>query len=185
MKTATKKSWTERKLMSLPKIGHKYELIDGGLVMVPAGFEHEIIGVRLIVALGKFVSDNKLGVVCGPDLGYWMKSGNLRCPDVSFINKKRLQKFKKLPRGFLQGSPDLAVEILSPSDTIETIHGKITEYFENNTKLAWVINPEDRTVLIYHSPNPDKILTDKDTLNGEEILKGFSFPIAELFAKLV
>ena len=92
---------------------------------------------------------------------------------------------QKLPRGFIQGSPDLAVEILSPSDTTESIHGKSTEYFENDTKLAWVINPEDRTVLIYHSPNPDKILTVKDTLNGEEILKGFSFPVAELFAKIV
>lgn len=105
--------------------------------MVPAGFEHEYIGVKLIVALENFVSRKKLGAVFGSGMGYWMKSENRGSPDVSFINRERLHKFNRMPKGFFKGSPDLAVEILSTSDTVERVHGKIVEYFENDTKLVW------------------------------------------------
>lgn len=182
--TITKKTWTEQELMSLPKEGYKYELIQGELIMGPAGIEHEEIGANLLTALRRFVSERKLGIVCGSSAGYWMKSGNLRSPDVSFIRKERLQGYKRPPKGFFQGSPDIAIEILSPTDTVEGLHGKIVEYFENDTKLAWVVNPEEQTVLIYHSPQPSKLLTKNDLLDGEEILKGFTFPIAELFAEI-
>ncbi|MEP9412453.1 MAG: Uma2 family endonuclease [Candidatus Brocadia sp.] len=181
---ATKKIWTEKELMSLPKEGYKCELIQGKLVMGPAGIEHEEIGANLLTALRSFVSERKLGIVCGSSAGYWMKSGNLRSPDVSFIRKERLQGYKRPPKGFFKGSPDIAIEILSPTDTVESLHGKIVEYFENDTKLAWVVNPEEQTVLIYHSPQPSKLLTKNDLLDGEEILKGFTFPIAELFAEI-
>ncbi len=182
--TITKKAWTERELMSLPKEGYKYELIQGELVMGPAGIEHEEIGANLLTALRKFVSERKLGIVCGSSAGYWMKSGNLRSPDVSFIRKERLQGYKRPPKGFFKGSPDIAIEILSPTDTVESLHGKIVEYFENDTKLAWVVNPEEQIVLVYHSPQPVKLLTKKDLLDGGEVLKGFFFPIAELFAEI-
>lgn len=182
--TTTKKTWTEQELMSLPKEGYKYELIQGELVMGPAGIEHEEIGAHLLTALRKFVSERKLGIVCGSSAGYWMKSGNLRSPDVSFIRKERLQGYKRPPKGFFKGSPDIAIEILSPTDTIESLHGKIVEYFENDTKLAWVVNPEEQTVLVYRSPQPRKLLTKNDLLDGEEVLKGFTFPIAELFAEI-
>lgn len=113
-----------------------------------------------------------------------MKSGNLRSPDVSFIRKERLQGCKRPPKGFFKGSPDIAIEILSPTDTIESLHGKIVEYFENDTNLAWVVNSEEQTVLVYRSPQPRKLLTKNDLLDGEEVLKGFTFPIAELFAEI-
>lgn len=185
METIIEKTWTEKMIMSLPKNGNKYELINGEFIMGPAGFKHEVIGANILFALKKFVSEHKLGIVCGSSAGYWMKSGNLRSPDVSFIGKERLQKFEELPEGFFQGSPDLAVEILSPSDTIEGIHGKITEYFENDTKLVWIVNPKERTILIYRFlSHPDKLLTDKDVLDGGEVLKNFSLPVAEIFVEL-
>lgn len=177
----TTKNWTEKMIMSIPKNGYKYELINGEYIMVPAGFEHEVIIVRISAVLAKFVYENKLGFVCGSDLGCWMKSENLRCPDVSFISKGRLPKSVRLPKGFFKGSPDLAVEVLSPSDTIEGVHGKIVEYFGNDTKLAWIVNPEEQTVTVYRSPCPHKLLTNKDTLDGEDILDGFSVPVAALF----
>ncbi|MEP9411804.1 MAG: Uma2 family endonuclease [Candidatus Brocadia sp.] len=110
--------------MSLPKDGYKHELINGEFTMVLAGFEHEYVGVKLIAALENFVSRKKLGAVFGSGMGYWMKSENLRSPDVSFISRERLQKFNRMPKGFFKGSPDLAVEILSLSDTVEGMHGK-------------------------------------------------------------
>jgi len=182
--TLAKKLWTEEELLSLPDNGNKYELINGELSMVPTGIEHEDIGATLLAALKRHVSEHKLGVVCGSSTGYWMKSGNLRSPDVSFISKARLKGHKRPPKGFFRGSPDLAVEILSPSDTVENLHGKIVEYFENDTTLAWIINPEEQVVMVYHSPRPDKILAGNDTLQGEEVLRGFTFPVAELFADI-
>lgn len=182
--TVAKKIWTEKELMSLPENGYKHELINGELVMVPAGMEHENIVIKLSAALERFVSERKLGAVFGSNAGYRMKSGNLRSPDVSFISKKRLQGFKRPPKGFFKGSPDLAVEILSPSDTIEILHDKMVEYFENDTKLVWVINPEEQIVLVYHSPRPDKLLRSSDILHGEDICTGFTFPVSELFVEL-
>ena len=182
--TVTKKTWTEKELLSLPKNGHKHELIHGELIMVPAGMEHENIVIKLSAVLEKFVSEHKLGSVFGSNAGYWMKSGNLRSPDVSFISKKRLQGFKRPPKGFFKGSPDFATEILSPSDTMENLHEKIVEYFENDTKLLWVINPEEQFVLVYHSPRHEKLLRGSDILNGEDIFTGFTFPVSELFVEL-
>ena len=182
--TVAKKIWTEKELMSLPENGYKHELINGELVMVPAGMEHENIVIKLSAALERFVSEHKLGAVFGSNAGYWMKSGNLRSPDVSFISKKLLQGFKRPPKGFFKGSPDLAVEILSPSDTMENLHEKIFEYFENDTKLVWVVNPEEQVILVYHSPRPDKLLRGSDILSGEDIFTGFTFPVSELFVEL-
>lgn len=182
--TVVKKTWTEKELMALPNNGNKYELINGELIMGPTGIEHEDIGARLLAALERFVLEHKLGIMCGSSAGYRMKSGNLRSPDVSFISKKRLQGFKRPPKGFFKGSPDLAVEILSPSDTVENLHEKIVEYFENDTKLVWVINPEEQVILVYHSPRPDKLLAGSDILNGEDIFTGFTLPVSELFVEL-
>src|SRR5437867_160115 len=115
------KVWTEEELMALPDDGRKYELVQGEIVVSNAGIEHEFIGVCLIIPLGSFVRQWKLGVVCGSSAGFWMKSGNLRSPDVSFIAKARLQGLRYAPKKFFEGAPDLVVEILSPSDTVESL----------------------------------------------------------------
>jgi len=185
MQTETgKKVWTEKELMALPDDGNKYELVNGDLVMTPTGIEHEDIGARLTSALTRFVIEHKVGVVCGSSAGYWMKGGNLRSPDVSFIAKERLAGLKRPPKTFFGGAPDLAVEILSPEDTVERLHEKIVEYFENGTQLVWVVNPEEQTVLVYHTPQPDKLLRTGDELDGENVIPGFSMPVGELFAEL-
>ncbi|ODS30021.1 MAG: hypothetical protein SCARUB_04876 [Candidatus Scalindua rubra] len=182
--TVAHKEWTEESLMSLPDNGNKYELVKGKLKMNPAGFEHESIGLRLGGALERFVRENKLGIVCGSSAGYWMKSGNFRSPDVSFVGKDRLKGFKRLPKGFLKGAPNLAVEILSPSDTVEELHEKVVEYFDNGSQLVWVVNPEEQIVLVYHSQQPEKLLRKGDNLDGENIVSGFSLPVSDLFTEL-
>ncbi len=177
------KVWTETELMALPDDGRKYELVEGEIVVSNAGIEHEFIGARLIILLGGFVLRNKLGVVCGSSAGYWMKSGNLRSPDVSFIAKERLQGLRHAPKKFFQGAPDLVVEILSPSDSVEALHQKIVEYFESGARLIWVLNPAEETVLVYHSPQPDRLLRTGDSIDGEDVVPGFSMPLSELYAE--
>jgi len=181
------KIWTDLELMTLPDDGNKYELVDGELVMSNSGLEHGWIAAILVSALYSFVVPRKLGVILDSSTAFTMKTGNKRSPDVSFLSKDRLQGLKKLPKGFGQGAPDLAVEILSPSNTTSEIHGKIVEYFENGTKLIWVINPEEEYVLMYkynfENTTPDRLLISVDSLSGEEILPEFTFPVANLFPK--
>lgn len=183
MDTAVKnRIWTDDELLALPQDGNKREVIQGDLVVSPAGIEHEDIGVRLILALGAFVKAHKLGIVVGSSAGYWMKNRDFVSPDVSFIAKGRLQGQKRPPKKFLDGAPDLAIEVLSPSDTVEALHDKIVDYFNNGCRLVWVINPEERVALVYHSAQPDQLLRAEDRLSGEDVVPGFSLPVNELFA---
>lgn len=179
-----KKGWTEEELMSLPDDGNKYELVDEELVMSNAGMEHGYIAGIINIRLGSFVYEQRLGIIFDSSTGFRMKKGNLRAPDVAFVAKERLQGLRRPLKGFFQGSPDLAVEIFSPTDRIEGIHNKMVEYFEHQTRLVWAVNPLEETVLVYHSPQPDKMLRAGDTLDGAEIVPGFSLAIAELFAEL-
>jgi Uma2 family endonuclease len=182
--TSERKIWTDEEFMALPREGRRYELVDGALVVMSnSGLEHGEIGLLLGGKLIFYVREQKLGGAFDSSTGFRMKSGNIRSPDVSFISKDRLQGLKRPPKGFFEGAPDLAIEVLSPSNTLEEIHNKIVEYFANGTRLVWVINPQEYYVLVYHSPTPDGFLRVGDRLDGETIVPGFTFPIAELFAE--
>jgi Uma2 family endonuclease len=177
-----KKVWTDEEFMALSKDGHRYELLNGELVdMGNSGMEHGYVACILVARLTTFVQQNKLGAVCDSSTAFTLNNGNKRSPDVSFVSKERLKGLKRPPRGFFEGSPDLAVEILSPSNTVEEIHDKIVEYFDNDTRLVWVIHPDEKYVLVYHSPEPDRLLRPQDVLEGEAIIPGFSMSVAELF----
>jgi Uma2 family endonuclease len=182
-KQATEKQvWTDEEFMSLPKDGHRYELVNGELTdMGNSGMEHGGIGSFLGGLLAIYVRRHKLGAVCDSSTAFSLKNGNKRSPDISFVAKERLKGLKRPPRGFFQGSPDLAVEILSPNNTVEEIHEKIVDYFENDTHLVWVIHPDEKYVLVYHASEPDRFLRPQDPLEGEEVVSGFSMTVAELF----
>lgn len=145
--------------------------------------EHGEIAAFLGGVLALHVRRNRLGTVCDSSTAFTLKSGNKRAPDIAFVSKSRLQGLRRPPRGFFVGSPDLAVEILSPGNTVEETHNKIVEYFANDTRLVWVVHPEEKFVLAYHTSEPDTFLRSPDALSGEDIVPGFSLPAAELFAE--
>ena len=180
------KIWTDAEFMALNRDGHRYELVNGELMdMGNSGAKHGYIAVILSAALFNSVSTRKLGAIFDSSTAFKMKSGNKRSPDVSFMAKERLQGLDDLPDGFLEGAPDLAVEILSPSNTVEEIHNKLVEYFDNGSRLVWVIHPKEQYVLVYRSAQePDRLLKSADSLDGEDIVPGFTLPVAELFQKL-
>ncbi|MGV0028654.1 Uma2 family endonuclease [Phormidesmis priestleyi] len=186
MEVLEEKVWTDEAFMALSKDGHRYELVNGELVdMGNSGALHGYVCSLLLAALMGFVLPNKLGVILDSSTAFKMKNGNKRSPDISFFAKERLQGMTELPSGFLDGAPDLAVEVLSPSNTVEEIDGKIVEYFENGTRLVWVINPNQHYILVYRSAQePDRLLKSVDSLEGEEVIPGFSFPVANLFQPL-
>ncbi|TAD88169.1 MAG: Uma2 family endonuclease [Oscillatoriales cyanobacterium] len=172
--------------MALNRDGHRYEIVNGELIdMGNSGAKHGYVCSILMILLGGYVHIQKLGAMFDSSTAFKMKSGNKRSPDVSFMAKERLQGLDDIPDGFLEGAPDLAVEILSPSNTVAEIHDKLVEYFENGSRLVWVINPKEKYVLVYRSSQePDRLLKSTDSLDGEEIVSGFTLPVAELFQKL-
>ena len=176
---------TDEEFMALPDDGDRYEVIDGELVNVGnSGMEHGNIGIFLGGLIEIFVRQHKLGVACDSSTAFKMKGGNKRSPDISFVSKERLVGLKRLPKGFFDGAPDLVVEIISPDNTFEEIHNKIEEYFESGTRLLWVIHPDERYVLVYHSPQPDRLLRGDDVLDGEDVILNFQVAVSELFITL-
>ncbi len=181
-----KKTCTDEEFMALSRDGHRYELVNGELVdMGNSGAKHGYIAIILSSALFAVVMAQKLGALFDSSTAFNMKNGNKRSPDISFFAKERLQELDDLPTSFLDGAPDLAIEILSPTNTIEEINDKLVEYFENGSRLVWVINPSQHYVLVYRSSQePDRLLKSIDSLDGEEVVPGFTFPVANLFQKL-
>jgi Uma2 family endonuclease len=186
IETSEKKDWTDEAFMSLPEDGHRYEIVNGELVdMGNSGALHGYLCSLILTALMGYVLPKKLGVILDSSTAFKLKSGNRRSPDISFFAKERLQGMTELPAGFLEGAPDLAVEVLSPGNTVEEIHDKLVEYFENGTRLVWVIHPNERYVLVYRSAQePDRLLKSSDVLDGEEVIPGFLLPVADLFQPL-
>ncbi len=183
--TSEQKIITDEEFMALSEDGSHYELINGEVIdMGNSGMEHGNISAYLCGLIELYARSKKLGVTCDSSTAFNFKSGNKRSPDVSFVSKERLQGVKRLPKGYFQGSPDLAVEVISPNNTFEELHQKIVEYFDNGCCLVWVINPDEKTVLVYHKPQPDKLLNVTDNLDGEDILPGFTLSVSDLFMEL-
>ncbi len=180
-----KKVWTDEEFMALPD-GRRYEILNGELIdMGNSGAKHGYVCSLLVMALMSYILPKKLGVVLDSSTAFKMKSGNKRSPDVSFFAKERLHGLEELPSGLLEGAPDLTIEVLSPGNTIEEIDSKLVEYFENGARLVWVISPNQHYVLVYRSAQePDRLLKSIDSLDGEDVIPGFTFPVANLFQKL-
>ncbi len=178
------KVWTDEDLMNLPEVGGKYELVEGELILAATNFRHDTLVMRLGGLLDRFVREREVGVVAGPDMGCRMKNGNVRCPDVSFISGERARHYvDEDPDSFFEGSPDLVVEILSPSDKLDSTRRKAIEYFESGSHICWIVDPRDRTVLVLESNGSERLLTVADTLDGGTVLPGFSISISALLEK--
>lgn len=181
MPAAVAKMWTEEELLALPSDG-KHELVDGELVfMSPAGGFHGRVSSRLGGRLTVFVEDRGLGGVYDGQTGFWMKSGNLRAPDVSFVAQEKLDKLGASPEGFFKFAPDLAVEVLSPSESMKDMQGKIDDYFASGTRLVWVLIPRIKGARIFHERKRSKLLRADESLSGEDVVPGFSIRLSDLY----
>lgn len=179
-----KKVWTEEELQALPEDGYMHEVVDGELVMSPKNnWFHGRICTRLLVAISTFVNQHRLGAVLDSSTGFWMFNRNCRAPDISFVSIARLGVlgFKPREKRFFPGAPDLAVEILSPNNTRAEIDERLRDFFASGTQIAWVINPDMESVEVCHSLTQRKLIGAGGFLDGEHLLPGFQFPIADLF----
>ncbi len=174
---------TAEELFKMPHGNRRYELVKGELIeMSPAGGKHGVIALHLGALLDAFVRGRSLGVVCAAETGFILARNPdiVRAADVSFISKTRIPK-KGQPTGYWELAPDLAVEVISPSDPASEVQSKVVEYLSAGTRLVWVIDPESRTVTMYRSLANARVLTIKDVLDGADVLPGFSVAVSELF----
>ncbi|HLL91270.1 MAG TPA: Uma2 family endonuclease [Tepidisphaeraceae bacterium] len=176
-------AWTDAELMALPKDDGKRELLSGEIIVSPAGAHHGDVVLRLAGAIGIFARTRGLGVAFDGQTGFRMlDTADVFSPDVSFVSKERLRAAGGVPKNFFRGAPDLAVEVLSPGDSLKLIEEKLRQYFANGTRLAWVVSPTQQTVHVHRGLTPDRMLKAGDQIEGEEVLPGFAYPVADLFA---
>jgi Uma2 family endonuclease len=173
----TRPSITDQDLLRLPKDGRKYELVDGEIRVSPAGARHGRISLRLGAALLAFVREEGLGEVFDSSTGYRLPGGNVRSPDASFVSSKRLPR---VPEGFLELAPDLAVEVLSPEDSPRGVLDKVGEYLAAGVRLVWVIDPRTSRAVSYRSLTDIQEIGPDGTLEGGELLPGFRYPLSDL-----
>lgn len=182
MTIAAKKVWTDEELLAMPKDGYEREIVNGELIVSPAGPDHGVVIGNIFGPLQVYVAANKLGKVFDGQTGCRMSSGDLLSPDISFATNDRWLRYKQSGQTFFDGSPYLVIEVLSPSDTLGVTEDKIAQYFQNGARLAWIVQPRTQRVFVYHGPAADKMLTPADTLDGEDVAPGFRLPLESLFS---
>ena len=183
---ATKTRFTAEDLLRMPDDGVRRELVNGEIVeMPPPNFQHGYVAGKIYGALAESVRESRAGFVAVGDPGFRLALPDdperVRAPDVCFVSAERFPG-GKVPTKFVSGAPDLAVEVLSPSESAAEIHQKVRDYLEGGAKLVWLFSAEAKTVAVFRADGSGRFLTAKDTLTGEPLLPGFSLDLGEFFS---
>ena len=182
MATTGAKLMTAEELLQMPKDGYRYELVRGVLKkMAPAGHTHGKRGNRVNHSLSTHVYGNRLGEVYLAETGFILETepDHVRAPDVAFVRQERVEAAGD-GDGFFPGPPDLAIEVISPSDLLTDVYEKVEEWLAAGTLMVIVINPRNRTVSV-HTSESAVTLNEGDTLDGADVVPGWRLPIADIF----
>lgn len=181
--STTTRLMTADELLKLPRGRFRYELIKGELItMSPAGSEHGAIVVNMTVLLAQHVKANNLGIVFGAETGFKIAENpdTVLAPDVAFISRERIPE-SGIPKKYWPGAPDLAVEVLSPGDTIREVEQKIGQWLNAGALLVWTVNPKHRTVTVHRALKDSSTLSEDDELDGNDVVPGFRCRVSEIF----
>lgn len=150
--------------------------------MSPANNDHGYIEARIVSALQNFVASQRSGLVYGPSTGFRLDPENVLSPDASYASREWVQRSGTRPGEFFRGTPELAVEVISPSERRGQIRLKVEKYFACGTRLVWLVYPLKKRVDIYTSPDEMISKEANEVLDGGEVLPGFRLPLEEVFA---
>src|SRR5262245_22197475 len=174
------KQATVRDLLQMPKDGHIYELVDGAILVSPAGMRHGEVAGKILAIVATFLDKHPIGKVYTPDTGISLPNGNIRCPDVMFVRNQKLPDGKS-PEGFGELVPDLAIEVLSPNDSLKEVGRKIGEFLECGVPLVWLVDPKSETVTVYRSLSDTLKFTADQTITADPVLPEFSCQVSKFF----
>jgi Uma2 family endonuclease len=161
-----------------------FELVHGVLVEKEMGAYESLLASELIRQLGNFVKPRKLGTVLGEAGLLRLATGDVRIPDVAFLSIKNFPKGRFPKEKIAPITPDIAVEVLSDSNTRREMTDKLNDYFAGGTRLVWYFDPKKRQVDVYDGPQSRRTLTEHDTLDGGDVLPGFEMKLFDLFNEL-
>jgi Uma2 family endonuclease len=160
-----------------------YELVDGTLVEKVMGYLEGSLAAWMLYWMQVFLQEHDLGNLAGPDGTLKLVRGLIRTPNISFVSWERLPG-RKIPRTPIPGLvPDLAVEILSEGNTPGEMTRKLKEYFLCGVRLVWFVDPDARTVRVHTAPDQCRVLDEDQTLDGGDVLPGFSLPVKRIFER--
>lgn len=165
-----------------PDNGTRQELVRGVIVSYPlSGFYHGVCCARLAGLLGEAIEERDLGCLTCNNVGIILARNpdSVRTPDLAFWRKER-QPDPRL-QGYPEVVPDLAVEVLDPADYPSDLATRLREYLEGGFRLVWVVHPTEKGVASYRPGQTPTVLAVNDTLSGEDVVPGFSCPVAQLF----
>lgn len=169
-------------LLRLPD-DERPELLDGAPHPVtPVKWPHLWVVNRITVILSRFVNERKLGVVGGAGGFILGRNPDTRlAPDIAFVRRERLPD--PAADVFFDLAPDLAIEVMSPSDTKPRLETKVRRYRDAGTALVWVAEPRRRAVTGYAPGHAARTLVEGESLSGGDVLPGFVLPVADIFAR--
>lgn len=156
-----------------------FELINGEIVEKMASFEPSEMALLIARFLLNYLDENPIGRVSGADGSYILSPGDEVMPDVGYISKLRMPE--KPPRQVLM-SPDLAVEVKSPTDSIRAVRDKAALYLAHGTQIVWLVFPETQRVEVYTADGEILDVSISGTLDGGTVLPGFTLEVRRLFA---
>ena len=161
----------------------KRELVLGEVLeLTPPGWRHGLIQARIAHLVRDFVQESATGQFVTTECGFKLTidPDTVRAPDIAMVSAARAAGFEE-EAGYLQLAPDLAVEVVSPSDSFTDVEAKARMWLEHGTRAVWVVDPDSRRVLIYEPGRDRRDLSEEGTLDGGEVLPGFSAPVPRLF----
>lgn len=160
------------------------ELVDGCLVEKTMGFPESVVAGTILFLLKTYTRETHSGIVSAPDGMFELFPNLVSGPDVAYIARDRLPEGKVPREAYPHLAPNLAVEVLSPSNTKLEMARKRREYFHAGVQQVWLVDIRNRSVAVYTSSVEFQVLEEHETLTAESILPGLSIRVSELFADL-
>jgi Uma2 family endonuclease len=160
------------------------ELVDGILLEKTMGFEESNLALVLARKLGNYVEKHNLGTMAGEAGMMEILPNQVRIPDISFICWERYRNRKNPKSGAPFMAPDLAIEIISPSNSKGEMERKLHDYFTAGVRLVWYIDPATRSAKAYTAPEQCLEIAENGSLSGGDVLPGFELPLKELFKQI-
>lgn len=182
MSAAPRRLLTAEEFAALPSEGMRLELVRGEIAAMPPAFrDHGNIASKIHIAVGHYIVAHKLGETYTAETGFLLARNpdTIRAPDFAFIAASRAPD-ATTPDGWVDVIPDLIIEVVSSGDRMTEVRDKIQMWLEAGVRRVWVVYPALRVVEVWRPGQAERALRAEDTLDGEDVVPGFSIPVKDL-----